>query len=147
MPGYTKEQLVAMSADRKQFKWCNKGCKKYWRKRGFASHARACRPRVILEITMPRRPKPKKGDVMIIHPAWENFCKWFVKACIQHLREDHADATQHEGPQEISEEWPKREYETITVDEAMVRYGMTREEIMAKFDAMRETAVVKRIRL
>ena len=67
MPGYTKDQLAAMNADPSQFKWCRKGCKLYWSKRGFASHARACGTdtKFLVNIATPPMPDPQPGDVVI----------------------------------------------------------------------------------
>ena len=156
MPGYTEEQVAAMTAaNRRQFKWCNKGCRRYWDKRGFASHARTC-PKIVVKIKMPRMPRPKKGDVMIIHPAWETFINLLAEAAFQRLLEERANPTMGSDPDAQAaldaserpkrngararpatavEERPKPDYETITVAEAMARYGLTREEIMARFDA------------
>ena len=166
MPGYTKDQLAAMNADPSQFKWCRKGCKLHWSKRGFASHARACGTdtKFLVNIATPPMPDPQPGDVVIIQPAFEQFARFLIEASLKLERDGQQKlALQGEGYRPPAAEAPpaprrgrdrKRrradaqslevpEFDVITVDEAIVRYGLSREEIMAKFDTASDVVVVK----
>jgi hypothetical protein len=72
MPGFTKTQLVEKALDPERYSWC-KHCRLYWSKRSFAKHRRSIQSGDIVKIDVPPMPRPKKGDVLIINPAYERF--------------------------------------------------------------------------
>ncbi len=145
MPGYTKQQLLDRGLKRSNYGWCPT-CRRYWHKAGLTRHRAAGHRKLVVEFDMPPSPKPKKGDVLILHPAWERLLNFVVDAAIvpvlerQHAQRDRPKAAEaqtrakHRQAPRTNEPEPEPEYEVITVVEAMNRFGVTREEIMAEFD-------------
>lgn len=147
-----------MNADRSEYRWC-RHCKLYWKKRGFATHAKACNSdtKLVVEISAPPMPKPKKGDVVVLHPAYSGFLEWLADIWLE--KEKRRIMSGEGSPTDAAAEKaapnrparrptrspappPEPDYEVITVEEAVVRFGMTREQIMARFDAMADATVI-----
>jgi hypothetical protein len=145
MPGYTKQELMAKGASLSNFSWCRK-CRSYWSKRSFKNHFESDHEKVIVKMDMPPMPKLKKGDVAIMHPAVEQLLDFVADQIFKDLVAEHAarlrgepsptgDAVQRaiEPTAEAEHEYKKPDYEIITVDEAVKRFGTTRDAIMARF--------------
>ena len=135
MPGYTKQELAREGLDPKRYRYC-RSCRRWWPRRGFKVH-QASHQKFVVKIDMPPTPKLRKGEVAILHPAWQQFIDFLVDAAIKDLlrnpsRDVGDDPPVRRGKRKIKE--PEAHGELITVDEAIKRFGMTREEIMAQFD-------------
>lgn len=144
MPGYTKAQLVEMEVATAEYAWCRK-CRLYWHKRGIRTHKHVGGAKVTVNFHIPPTPKPKKGDVVILHPAYENFLNFLVDGAIKQWQEEQLGAAASMTPpggqvparrrrQKKEAIYKKPDYDVYTVEDALAKLGMTREEIMAEFD-------------
>jgi hypothetical protein len=137
MPGFTKKQLVEKALDPKRYAWC-KHCRLYWSRRSLAKHRRSIESGDILKIDMPPIPTPKKGDVLIINPACERFIDTLVDLVVKDLlarppaRE--ADKTTRSSRKRKEPRHSEPEYDVLTVDEAVARLGVSKEDVMAAFE-------------
>lgn len=135
MPGYTLDHLEAKHANAANYIGCL-NCGLHWHKRSFEKH---------FNVAPQSSTKEKTRLVAIIHPAWERLIDFLVEGAIKQWKTDHTEATRGDEP--IEEVVPARrssnkkkaidELERITVDEAVARYGLSREEIMADFEGNR----------
>lgn len=136
MPGLTKTQLIERALDPKRYAWC-KHCRLYWSRRSLTKHRCSREPGDIVKIDMPPMPKPKKGDVLILNPAYEKFIDALADLLLKDLlarppakadKETRSRRSRRDGrPREP-------EYDVLTVDQAVARLGVSRAEIMAAFD-------------
>lgn len=143
MPGFTKAQLIDKALSVKAYAWCRR-CRLYWHKRSIRTHRHVGSAKVIVKFHIPPSPKPKKGDVVIIHPAYERFLNFLVDDAIKQWQEgqfgnaasvtpgDYGMLARQRGRAKGATNKPV--YDVLTVDEAVAKLGMTREEIMAEFD-------------
>lgn len=135
MRGYTKDELEAKSAKLASYIWCN-GCRLYWHNRAFKKHLSAGAG------GRSSNGRPKERPVSIVHPAWASFIDYLVETSIKQLMEERADKICSGEPvearsQPVAERDVERaddEPEVLTVDEAVARLGVSREEILAAFD-------------
>lgn len=146
MPGFTKAQLAEQALDAKNYAWCNR-CRLYWHKRGIRTHKHVgAATKIIVKFHIPPTPKPKKGDVVTIHPDYERFIDFLVEGAIKEWQEEQLGGVTSTAPPAALRA-PKRrrrparepvreepDYDVITVDQAIVRLGVSREEIMAAFE-------------
>jgi hypothetical protein len=137
MPGFTKTQLVEKALDPKRYAWC-KHCRLYWSRRTFAKHRRSIQSGDIVKIDMSLMPKPKKGDVLILNPAYERFIDALADLLVKDLlarppaREADKQAKSRRMRKDARDAQPQ--YDVLTVDQAVARLGVSRTEIMAAFD-------------
>lgn len=137
MPGFTKTQLVEKALDPKRYAWC-KHCRRYWSRRSFAKHRRSIQSGDMVQIDIPRMPKPKKGDVLILNPAYERFLDALAEIILKDLlerppaKEDDKKTRAARPPKDARPSKP--ECDVLTVDQAAARLGVSRAEIMAAFD-------------
>lgn len=130
MPGYTNDELEAKGAKLANYVGCL-NCRLHWHRRSFEKH---------FDVAPPS--KAKSRPVAIIHPAWASFIDFLVDGTIKQLMEERADKIQRGEPIDadadaITEkrvERPTAEHEVLTVDEAVARFGVSREEILAGFE-------------
>jgi hypothetical protein len=80
------------------------------------------------------RPR-RKGEVAIIHPAFESFLNFLVDEAVkQWLAEyDPATVAETDTRADDADDGVTGDH-VFTVDEAVTRLGMTREAIMAEFE-------------
>jgi hypothetical protein len=137
MPGFTRTQLVEKALDPKRYAWC-KHCRLYWSRRAFAKHRRSVQSGDIVKIDMPAGPKPKKGAVLILNPAYERFIDALADLLVKDLlaRPPAREADKKAKSRRIREDAldAKPEHDVLTVDQAVARLGVSRAEIMAAFD-------------
>jgi hypothetical protein len=85
-------------------------------------------------------PTLRKGCVAIIHPAYESFINRLADLLIKDLLAEQAatsvirPAKRSKPARRASRATTKPDYDVLTVDEAVAKLSMTREEIMAEFD-------------
>lgn len=83
-------------------------------------------------------PRPKKGDVLIINPAYERFIDALVDLVVKDLlarppaREPDKKTRPSRRRKEARHSEP--EYDVLTVDQAVARLGVGRAEVMAAFE-------------
>ena len=142
MPGYTKKELEAKGARISSYTYCPR-CRRYWHNSDFKKHVAAGHPKVVVKIAMPPARKLKKGDIAIIHPAWQNFIRFAARAMLKRWQREQAAGTLPPAPVPAPARKPIRNpgYEIITVEEAVSRFGESREEIMARFDKIMDDFV------
>lgn len=136
MPGFTKTQLVEKALDPKRYAWC-KHCRLYWSQRSFAKHERSIQPGDIVKIDKPPMRKPKKGDVLILNPAYEKFIDALADLLVKDLlARPPANAGKKASTRRSRKETrhAEPEYDVLTVEQAVARLGVSRAEIMAAFD-------------
>ena len=144
MPGYTKAQLVEMKVETALYAWCHK-CRLYWHKPGIRTRKHVGGAKVIAKFHIPLTPKPKKGDVVIIHPVYERFLNFLIDGAFKQWKEEQLGSVATTmardrralAPQtrlRKASTYKKRDYDVLTVNEAVAQLGLTREEIMAEFD-------------
>lgn len=135
MPGYTFDRLMAKNANLANYVGCL-NCRLHWHKRSFERH---------FNVGAPLKTKAKSRPLAIIHPAWASFIDFLAEGAIKQWMKDHAEGARADEPIETvvrtrrpsKKETATAEHETITVDEAVTRYGLSREEIMADFERNR----------
>jgi hypothetical protein len=132
MPGYTKEQLAARGATLSHYMLCDL-CNLYWHKRAFKRHLRPAPPAA----------EPKEREIAIVHPSWDNFFDFLTKTAIKHWMVEaekmrRGESFELAAPKSSAKiDWPPPsadDPELLTVDEAVVRLGVSREEILAEFE-------------
>lgn len=137
MLGFTKTQLVEKALDPKRYAWC-KHCRLYWSRRSFAKHRRSIQSGDIVKIDMPMMRKPKKGDVLILNPAYEKFIGALADLLVKDLLERpparDADKKTRSRRSRKDPLHAEPEYDVLTVDEAVARLGVSSAEIVAAFD-------------
>jgi hypothetical protein len=127
MPGFTKEQLHAKGVTLANYILCA-NCNLYWHKRVFKKH-----------LNVPPSVKTTDGPpVTVIHPAWASFIDFLLKLAIKkHMKEQTERIARGEprvaSPSE-SPALPPQGPRALTVDEAALRFGVTRESILAEFE-------------
>lgn len=80
--------------------------------------------------------------IAIIHPAWERFVDYLVDGAIEAAMDERAENTRRSEPIETDIatcETPETrttadDCERITVNEAISRFGLSRQEILAEFE-------------
>jgi hypothetical protein len=130
MPGYTKDELEAKRAKLANYVGCL-NCRLHWHRRSFEKH---------FDVAPPS--KAKSRPVAIIHPAWASFIDFLVDGTIKQLMEERAEKIRRGEPIDADDdaiterhvEHPTAEHEVLTVDEAVARFGVSREEILAEFE-------------
>jgi len=131
MPGYTEEQLEAKRANLANYVGCL-NCRLHWYKKSFERHFN------VVPTTRGRKARP----IAIIHPAWERFYDFLVTTAIKHTVDERAEKvragepieTRIAGRETAEERKTADDCETITVDEAVSRFGLSRQEILADFE-------------
>lgn len=137
MTGYAKEQLEAKGANVARYILCS-NCSLYWHKRVFKRH---------LEPPLQTRAAQTKENA-IIHPAWADFIDFLAEGAVEHFMEDQAEKLRRGEP--LDDGAPKTSVEkaadagadapeALTVDEAVARLGISRDEILAAFEKNRTT--------
>jgi hypothetical protein len=86
---------------------------------------------------MADKKKPER-EVVILHPAHERFIEFLVDTAIKDIirrqREGLPEPVSSPPWPELSEDPDRNAPEFVTIDEAVKRLGLTREEIMAQFE-------------
>lgn len=130
MRGYSEGELRKRHANIANYVGCL-NCRLHWHRRVFEKHINvAAHTRGL-----------KRQQIEIIHPAWERFIEFLVEGAVKQVMAEHG-YTLRPGERlgrHRSETPPKTERRRgepirVTVDEAVARYGFSREEIMAEFD-------------
>ena len=132
MRGYTKEQLKSKGAKLTNYIFCD-NCKLYWHKRIFEKHL---------------RPPTKTRRIEIMSPAFEEFIDFLAEAAVKQWQAEVANGTYKPEPTKnakaarVKKSNPKRapsdHDELLTVDEAAARFGLSREEILARSEPIWE---------
>ncbi len=124
MPGYTKKQLTSRSANLSNYVWC-KICRLYWHRRAFQKHLRP-------EVPVKRR------QIAVMHPAMKGFIDFLAEMLLKEILEERAERARRGEPIEkgflateatVDDDEP----ELVTVEEAALRLGVSREQILAEF--------------
>lgn len=136
MIGHTKEELEARGARLENYKYCG-NCGLYWAKRLYRKHLNV---------------SPTAREITIIPPATERFLTFLAEAYIEQLVKDHT-VTLPDGttirphfvlPPEWEEELADQKKPTaFTVSEAVERFGLSREAIMAELEKNKQDFVVE----
>jgi hypothetical protein len=142
MPGYTKQQLDAKGRNITNYKLCE-SCRLYWHKRGFDKHLVAAANTHATGPALSKR-DPCRRPIVLIHPALERFVDFLVETAIRSIMEESADKIARGEPVDVDASEPTvlertpspstEEPELVTVDEAVKRFGLAREEILAEFE-------------
>ncbi len=91
-------------------------------------------------------PRDKAREVAILHPAWQGFLDFLVETAIKRSMDEQAEKMRRGEPIEAPPAKSKRERkvrpsreepELLTVEEAVARLGVSREQILAEFDKHR----------
>jgi hypothetical protein len=118
----------------------------YWSKRGFGNHRHVGHAKVVVKFHVPPTRKPKKGEFAIIAPWAEDMINFLVDGAIKQWM-----AEQSTSPAKSSSEvrrgrqrkrpHVKPDYDVLTVNEAVARFGMDRDALIRDFEnAQREYA-------
>ena len=132
MRGYTKQQLDAKGAKLTNYILCD-NCKLYWHRRIFEKHLRP----------------PQTRRIKIWSPAFEEFMDFLAEAAVKQWLAEVANGTYKPEPTKnvkagrVQKSKSKRvraddDDEVLTVDEAAARFGLSREEILARSEPIWE---------
>ena len=130
MRGYTKEQLKSNGAKLTNYILCD-NCKLYWHRRIFEKHLRPTKTR----------------RIKIWSPAFEQFMDFLAEAAVKQWQAEVANGTYKPEPtknakaarvKKSKRARPGDDDEVLTVDEAAARFGLSREEILARSELIWE---------
>ena len=130
MRGHTKEDLEARGARLKNYILCD-NCGLYWARSVYKKHLNVGQP---------------AHEITIIPPGMESFLKFLAEAYVEQLVKEHTvtlpDGTKIRPNFVLPPEW-EEEKTAFTVDDAVERFGLSRDAIMAELEKNKDEFVVE----